>query len=73
MGWLRLVGSLRLRVSFAKEPYSTDDILRKKPIILSILLTVATPYVCRRVSTCAGGLYLSACKGFEFQSCGIPG
>jgi len=30
---------------FAKEPYKTDDILQKRPIILSILLTVATPYL----------------------------
>ena len=35
--WLRLIGS------FAKEPYKRDDILQKRPIILSILLTVATP------------------------------
>ena len=27
MGWLRFVGSLKLQVSFAKEPYKTDDIL----------------------------------------------
>ena len=26
MGWLRLVGSLKLQVSFAKEPYKRDDI-----------------------------------------------
>ena len=26
MGWLRLVGSLKLLVSFAKEPYKRDDI-----------------------------------------------
>ena len=39
-----LVGSIKLQVSFAKEPYKRDDILRKRPIILSILLTVATPY-----------------------------
>jgi len=43
MGWLRLVGSLNLRVSVAKEPYERDDILQKRPIILSIILTVATP------------------------------
>jgi len=43
MGWLWLVGSIKLQVFFAKEPYKTDDILQKKPIILSILLTVATP------------------------------
>ena len=27
-----------------KEPYKRDNILQKRPIILSILLTVATPY-----------------------------
>ena len=45
MGWLWLVGSIKLQFSFAKEPYKRDDILQKRPIILSILLTVATPYV----------------------------
>jgi len=44
MGWLRLVGSLKLQVSFAKEPYKTDDILQKRPKILRSLLIVATPY-----------------------------
>jgi len=29
---------------FAKEPYKRDNILQKRPVILSILLTVATPY-----------------------------
>ena len=45
MGWLRAVGSIQLWVSFAKEPYKRDDILHKRPVILSILLTVATPYL----------------------------
>jgi len=45
MGWLRLVGSLKLQVSFAKEPYKRDDILQKRPIILRSLLMVATPYL----------------------------
>ena len=45
MGWLRLVGSIKLQVSFAKEPYKRDNILPKRPIVLSILLTVATPYI----------------------------
>jgi len=44
MRWLRLVGSLKSYVSFAKEPYKRDDILRKRPIFLRSLLTVATPY-----------------------------
>jgi len=43
MGWLRLVGSFKLKVSFAKEPYKRDYILQKRPIILKSLLIVATP------------------------------
>ena len=45
MGWLRLVGSLKLWVSFAKETYKRDDILQKRPVILRSLLIVATPYL----------------------------
>jgi len=45
MRWLRLVGSLNLQVSFAKELYKRDNILYKRPIILRSLLTVATPYL----------------------------
>jgi len=48
MGWLRWVGSLKLYVSFAKEPYKRDDILQKRPVILRGLLIVATPYVWMR-------------------------
>ena len=33
IGGLRLVGSLKLYVSFAKQPYKRDDILQKRPII----------------------------------------
>jgi len=44
MGWLRLVGSLKLQVSLAKEPYKRDDILQKRRSILRSLLIVATPY-----------------------------
>ena len=44
MGWLRFVGSIRFEVSFAKKPYKRDNILQKRPIIWSILPTVATPY-----------------------------
>ena len=44
MGWLRLVGSIKLQVTFAKEPYKRDDILQKRHVILSTILTVATPY-----------------------------
>ena len=44
MGWPRLVGSLKVKVSNAKEPYKRDDILQKRPIILRSLLIKATPY-----------------------------
>ena len=47
MGWLTLVGSIKLQVSLAKETYKRDDILQKRPVILSILLTVATLFVKR--------------------------
>ena len=44
MGWLWLVGSIKLQASFAKEHYKRANILQKRPMILSIILTVATPY-----------------------------
>ena len=50
MGWLRLVGSIKLQVTFAKEPYKRDIILQKKPMILSILLTIATPQHTKDIS-----------------------
>jgi len=56
MGWLRIVGSLKSYVSFAKKPYKRDYILQKRPINLRILRFVATPYiyvyVYIHVSTC---------------------
>jgi len=45
MGWIQLVGSIKSYISFAQEPYKRDDILQKRHIISSILLTVATPYL----------------------------
>ena len=45
MGWLRLVDSLKSKVSFAKEPYKRDYILQKRPMILRSLLIVAIPYL----------------------------
>ena len=60
MGWLWLVGSIKVYVSFAKEPYKRDYILQKRLIIESILLTVANTYVCvwkreRRMCVCVWG------------------
>jgi len=43
-------------VNQAKEPYKRDYILQKRPIILSILRTVATPYPVFSLSLC---LFLS--------------
>jgi len=44
MGWLRSVGSIKLQVSFAEYCLFYRSILQKRPIILSILLSSATPY-----------------------------
>jgi len=43
MGWLRLVGSLKLQVSFAEYSLFYRALLQKRPIILRSLLSVATP------------------------------
>ena len=45
MWWLRLVGSLKLQVSFAEYRLFYRAILQKRPIILRSLLVAATPYV----------------------------
>jgi len=42
--WLRLVGSFKLYVFFAQDPYKRDYILQTRRIILRSLLIVATPY-----------------------------
>jgi len=43
MGWLQLVSSLKLQVSFEKEPYERDFILQKGLTIWRSQLIVATP------------------------------
>ena len=45
MGWLRSVGSIKWQVSFAEYRLLYRALLQKRPIILSILLTKATPYM----------------------------
>ena len=45
MGWLRLVGSSKFQVSFAKEPYKRDYIVQKRPVISRSILIEATPYL----------------------------
>jgi len=44
MGWLRLVGSLKLQVSFVKEPYTRDDILQKRPHLCIGIRVYCSPY-----------------------------
>ena len=44
MGWLRLIGSLKLKVSFTEYSLFDRALLQKRPIILRSLLIVATPY-----------------------------
>ena len=48
MGWLRSVGSIKWQVSFAEYRLFYRALLQKRPIILSILLTKATPYPLHR-------------------------
>ena len=43
MGWLRLVGSFKLQISFAEYRLFYRALLQKRPTILSILLIEATP------------------------------
>jgi len=44
MGWLRLVGCLKIQVSLQNTGLFCRALLQKRPIILSILLIAATPY-----------------------------
>jgi len=46
MRWLRLVGFLKLQVSFAEYRLFCRALLQKRLIILRSLLIVATPYMC---------------------------
>jgi len=44
MGWLRFMGSLKAKVSFAEYRLFYRALLQKRPLILRSLLIVATPY-----------------------------
>jgi len=44
IGWLRLVGSLKLQVSFAEYRLFYRALLQKRPMFLRSPLIVATPY-----------------------------
>ena len=56
MGWLRLVGSLKLSVSSTEYSLFCRALLQKRPIILRSLLIVATPYLCYRACICVAWL-----------------
>ena len=43
MKWQRFVGSLKIQVSFAKEPTQTGALLQTRPNILRSLQKIATP------------------------------
>ena len=49
MGWLRWVGCLKIQVSLQNTGLFCRALLQKRPIFLSILLIVATPYDSRSV------------------------
>jgi len=51
MGWLWLVGLINLQVSFAEYCVFYRALWQKRPMILSMLLTEATPY-------CMSGLWM---------------
>jgi len=52
MGWLRLVGSIKVYVSFVEYCLFYRAILQKRPIILSSLLAEATPYAQKSHRVC---------------------
>ena len=53
VGWLRSVGSLKLYVSFATEPYKRDDILQTRPMYLHVCMYVYTGMcVYRHIRVC---------------------
>jgi len=52
MGWLRLVGCLKIQVSLQNTGLFCRALLQKRPIFLSILLIVATPYPQQKRGRC---------------------
>ena len=59
MGWLRLVGSLKLQVSFAEYSLFYRALLQERPIILRSLLIAATP---KHRMSCAAKPVLFTCR-----------
>ena len=67
--WLRLLGSFKLLVSFAKEPYKRDDILQKRRIILRSLRIVATPYESFYQLSLISLCYRMGCRSLSYVLC----
>ena len=69
MGWLQLVGSLKLQVSFAEYHLCYRALLQKRPIILMSLLMVAIPYQCASVMSRVGMVHVTrmieSCNTYE--------
>ena len=62
MGWLRWVGCLKIQVSLQNTGLFFRALLQKRPIFLSILLIVATPYTI--YFTCQHVFCISHCLVF---------
>jgi len=62
MGWLRLVGCLKIYVSLQNIGLFCRALLQKRPIFLSILLIVATPYGVMKATSINTYIYV-----YEFQ------
>ena len=58
VGWLRLVGSLKLQVSFAEYHLLYGALLQKRLVILRSLLIIATPeYKSKSTCVCVLNMY----------------
>jgi len=66
MGWLRLVGSLKLQISFAEYGLFYRALLQKRPVILRSLLVDATPYI---YVFWRGALLTGTTRGNPFSMC----
>jgi len=75
IGWLRMIGSLNLYVSFAEYCLLYRALLRQRPIILRSLLIVATTYTERQRSrgiySCVykKHAYMQTCKHANIHTC----
>ena len=65
--WLRLVGSLKTQVSFAKEPNKMYHILQQRPVFWRSLQIIATP--CVFVYACAVCLCVLTCVRVCVHEC----